>query len=150
MKNTMNLDELVRFSFPDACLILLTSICMCFYVAAHVLVHLAFTWHNDWLRLISTATSFKWNGAFHLLSAPGSNPYSVRFRVQAFFQLGHLHIISFHLSMFMLLHHAFLIFLFTKKSITPWIIIQITWDFLHIVPYHVYLFMDIFPEFVLG
>jgi hypothetical protein len=56
MMNTMNMDELVRFSFPDACLILLAPICMCFYVTAHVLVHLAFTWHNDWLILICAAT----------------------------------------------------------------------------------------------
>ena len=56
MMNTMNIDEHVRVSFPDACLILLAPMCMCFYVTAHVLVHLAFTWLIDWLGALCSAT----------------------------------------------------------------------------------------------
>lgn len=45
---------------------------------------------------------------------------------------------SFPSSMFMYIHLCdFLIFPFTSKIITPWILIQMTTDFLHVVPHHV-------------
>ena len=52
--------------------------------------------------------------------------------------------------MFMHCFHFFSFFLLIQKSITPWIIIQLTWDFLHNDLHDVFYFLMIFPEFVLG
>ena len=122
---------------------------MWFHVSGHVLVHVVIAWQYDWSRCICLATSLSETARFTGSAFPfefslGSIPSS------SIIQFDFWHFISFIIHVHVTSSCDFSFFLFIQKFITPKILIQLTWGFLHNDLHDVYYFLMIFPEFVLG